>query len=103
MLEHSPTLLDHRWPAGQYMDPVQTADERFLLDTEFSGRERLLIAKPGEDYVPFAPVFSLRVSDSVQRNSLVWMVIIGIIISEFLGVQPNNPSHRVDHRGISDI
>jgi dipeptidyl aminopeptidase/acylaminoacyl peptidase len=39
-------------PAGQYMDPVETADGRFLLDTEFSGRGRLLIAKPGEDYVP---------------------------------------------------
>ena len=34
------------------MDPVETADGRFLLDTEFSGRGRVLIAKPGEDYVP---------------------------------------------------
>jgi eukaryotic-like serine/threonine-protein kinase len=39
-------------PAGQYMEPVETTDGRFLLDTEFSGRGRLLIAKPGEDFVP---------------------------------------------------
>jgi eukaryotic-like serine/threonine-protein kinase len=39
-------------PAGQYMDPVETGDGRFLLDTEFSGRGRLLLGKPGSDYVP---------------------------------------------------
>lgn len=39
-------------PAGQYMEPVETTDGRFLLDTEFSGKGRLLIAKPGEDFVP---------------------------------------------------
>jgi len=39
-------------PAGQYMEPVETADGRFLLDTEFSGRGRLLLAKPGGDFVP---------------------------------------------------
>lgn len=39
-------------PAGQYMEPVETTGGRFLLDTEFSGRGRLLIAKPGEDFVP---------------------------------------------------
>jgi eukaryotic-like serine/threonine-protein kinase len=39
-------------PAGQYMEPVETTDGRFLLDTEFSGRGRLLVAKPGEDFVP---------------------------------------------------
>lgn len=39
-------------PAGQYLDPVETTDGRFLLDTEFSGRGRLLIGRPGEDFVP---------------------------------------------------
>lgn len=39
-------------PAGQYMDPVETTDGRFLLDTEFSGKGRLLIGKPGQDFVP---------------------------------------------------
>jgi eukaryotic-like serine/threonine-protein kinase len=43
-------------PAGQYMGPVETTDGRFLLDTEFSGRGRLLIAKPGEDFVPLLDV-----------------------------------------------
>ncbi len=51
----SPEVLgssDTYVPAGQYMEPVETTDGRFLLDTEFSGRGRLLIAKPGEDFVP---------------------------------------------------
>ena len=39
-------------PAGQYMDPVENSDGRFLLDTEFSGRGRLLIGKPGQDFAP---------------------------------------------------
>lgn len=39
-------------PAGQYMGPVQTSDGRLLLDTAFSGRGRLLIGKPGADFVP---------------------------------------------------
>src|SRR5215469_9143826 len=39
----------------------------------------------------FPPTLSLRVSDSVQRNNLLWMVVIGIIISELLGAQPHNP------------
>ena len=34
------------------MEPVETADGRFLLDTVFSGRGRLLIGKPGADFVP---------------------------------------------------
>jgi integral membrane sensor domain MASE1 len=39
----------------------------------------------------FEPAFGLRVSDSVQRDNLVWMVIIGIAASEILGVQPRSP------------
>lgn len=39
-------------PAGQYMDPVETADGRFLLDTEFAGKGRLLIGGPRQDFVP---------------------------------------------------
>jgi hypothetical protein len=34
------------------MDPVQTADDRFLLDTAFSGQGRLLIGKPDGGFVP---------------------------------------------------
>lgn len=51
----------------------------------------------------FQPVLSLRVSDSIQRDNLVWMVIIGIVISELLGVQPTSPSHRDDPNDISGI
>jgi K+-sensing histidine kinase KdpD len=36
----------------------------------------------------FEPGFSLRVSNSVQRDNLVWMVIGGVALSEILGVQP---------------
>jgi eukaryotic-like serine/threonine-protein kinase len=39
-------------PAGQYMEPVETTDGRFLLDTEFSGRGRLLVGKPFADFIP---------------------------------------------------
>jgi len=39
-------------PAGQYMEPVETTDGRFLLDTEFSGRGRLLVGKPSADFIP---------------------------------------------------
>ncbi|HEY3619732.1 MAG TPA: protein kinase, partial [Candidatus Sulfotelmatobacter sp.] len=39
-------------PAGHYMEPVETAEGRFLLDTGFSGRGRLLIGKPEGDFVP---------------------------------------------------
>jgi hypothetical protein len=39
-------------PAGQYMQPVETTDGRFLLDTEFSGRGRLLVGKPSADFIP---------------------------------------------------
>jgi Tol biopolymer transport system component len=38
--------------SGNYTDPVQTADGRLLLDTQFSGRGRLMIGKPGEDFLP---------------------------------------------------
>jgi K+-sensing histidine kinase KdpD len=52
----------------------------------------------------FKPAFSLRVSDTAQRSNLVWMVIIGIVISEILGVRPksvslSNPSGR-DNPGL---
>jgi len=39
----------------------------------------------------FEPVLSMQVSDSVQRNNLVWMIIAGIAVSELLGVQPKSP------------
>jgi K+-sensing histidine kinase KdpD len=48
----------------------------------------------------FPPTLSLRVSDSIQRNNLLWMVVIGIIISELLGAQHHNP-HRGEPKGVS--
>ena len=36
----------------------------------------------------FEPVFSLRVSDTAQRSNLIWMALIGIVVSELLGVRP---------------
>jgi integral membrane sensor domain MASE1 len=38
----------------------------------------------------FEPTFSLRVDDSVQKNNLIWMVIVGIAASEIGGVRPKN-------------
>jgi serine/threonine protein kinase/Tol biopolymer transport system component len=39
-------------PAGHYMEPVEITDGRFLLDTAFSGRGRLLVGKPDSEFVP---------------------------------------------------
>ena len=36
----------------------------------------------------FEPVFSLRVSDTAQRSNLIWMAVIGLVVSELLGVRP---------------
>lgn len=36
----------------------------------------------------FAPFYTLRVNDFEERNSLVWMVIGGLALSEVLGAQP---------------
>jgi K+-sensing histidine kinase KdpD len=44
----------------------------------------------------FEPMFSLRVSDSVQPDHLIWMLIIGIAASEILGVQPKRPGRTKD-------
>ena len=56
-------------PAGQYMGPVQTSDGRLLLDTAFSGRGRLLIGKPGEDFVPLLDTTEETSSPSVALPS----------------------------------
>ena len=48
ILGHSDTFV----PAGQYMEPVETMSGRYLLDTKFSGRGRMLVGKPGSDFTP---------------------------------------------------
>jgi K+-sensing histidine kinase KdpD len=40
----------------------------------------------------FEPLFSIRVADLNQRQNLVWMVIIGISLSELLGGRPPSKS-----------
>jgi K+-sensing histidine kinase KdpD len=42
----------------------------------------------------FDPMLSIRVSESSQRDHLVWMVIIGIAMSELIGIQPKPPDGR---------
>jgi eukaryotic-like serine/threonine-protein kinase len=37
---------------GDYMEPVETTDGRFILDTRLSERERLLIGRPDTDFLP---------------------------------------------------
>jgi len=51
----------------------------------------------------FDPVLSLRIGDSVQRNHLVWMVIIGIVVSEVVGVIPKTPPDRDDPKEMSHL
>jgi len=51
----------------------------------------------------FDPVLSLRIGDSVQRNHLVWMVIIGIVVSEVVGVIPKTPPDRDDPKEMSRL
>jgi K+-sensing histidine kinase KdpD len=46
----------------------------------------------------FEPIFSVWVSDSVQRNNLVWMVIGGVTSSEILGSRPPTRS-KSDGKG----
>jgi len=38
----------------------------------------------------FDPILSIRITDPVQRDNLVWMIIIGIALSEIAGVQPKS-------------
>ena len=42
----------------------------------------------------FAPRFSLMVEDSASRNHLIWMVIIGVVISDLLGAYVVREKHR---------
>lgn len=46
----------------------------------------------------FAPLYSLRVTNSAQRNNLVWMVIGGFTLSEVLGVQTSTDSKATDRK-----
>jgi K+-sensing histidine kinase KdpD len=46
----------------------------------------------------FAPVYSLRVTNSAQRNNLVWMVIGGFTLSEVLGVQTLTDGKPTDRK-----
>lgn len=49
VIAHSDTYVETE---GDYMEPVETADGRFILDTRLSGRERLLIGRPDTDFLP---------------------------------------------------
>jgi len=42
----------------------------------------------------FDPFLSIRVSDPVQKNHLIWMSIIGIAASELVGIRPKH-SNRI--------
>ena len=64
-------------PAGQYMEPVETSDGRFLLDTEFSGRGRLLIGKPGADYVPLLDTRDETSSPAVHLGNNLVAIVLG--------------------------
>ncbi len=48
----------------------------------------------------FEPGLSVQVSNSVQRDNLIWMVIGGIALSEILGVTlPNGSDSESDGKG----
>jgi K+-sensing histidine kinase KdpD len=42
----------------------------------------------------FEPLWSIRIGDAVQRSNLIWMVVVGVAISELLGARPNNSQRR---------
>jgi hypothetical protein len=48
VLGHTDTFVG----SGQYMEPVATTNGRLLLGTRFAGRGRMLIGKPGGDFLP---------------------------------------------------
>jgi len=43
----------------------------------------------------FEPFLSIRVSDPVQKNRLIWMFVIGLIVSELAGIHPSHPKRGV--------
>ena len=46
----------------------------------------------------FHPTSSLKVKDSAQRSSLIWMIVGGIAMSELLGVRLNR-GHTSEQNG----
>ena len=56
-------------PAGHYMEPVEITDGRFLLDTAFSGRGRLLVGKPDGDFVPLLDTTEETSSPAVSLSN----------------------------------
>lgn len=76
----SPEVLgssDSYVSAGQYMEPVELSDGRFLLDTEFSGRGRLLIGKPKADYVPLLDTGEETSSPAVSLGNNEVALVLG--------------------------
>ena len=63
--------------AGQYMEPVDMTDGRFLLDTEFSGRGRLLIGKPGADFLPLLDTSAETSSPAVSLENGEVALVLG--------------------------
>jgi len=45
----------------------------------------------------FEPRFSLLISDTSSRNHLIWMVIIGIILSDLLGAYSTRGTKNKGH------
>ena len=42
----------------------------------------------------FVPRFSLVVRDSAGRSNLIWMLIVGVVLSELFGSPPTEPPRR---------
>ncbi|MFP5230856.1 MAG: protein kinase domain-containing protein [Acidobacteriota bacterium] len=56
-------------PAGDYMEPVEVTDGRLLLDTRFSGRERLLMGRPGGEFLPLLDTAEETSSPAVSLSN----------------------------------
>ena len=41
----------------------------------------------------FQPTLNLRVEDPVEKSNLIWMVLVGIIVSELLGTRSRTSEH----------
>lgn len=72
--------------AGPYMAPVQVSDGRYLLDVGFSGHERLVIGKPGADFVPLLDTSEATSSPAVALADDEVALVIGQGANSAIGI-----------------
>jgi Tol biopolymer transport system component len=76
-LPEVPASADTYDPAGRYMEPVETTDGRFLLDTGFAGLGRILIGMPHGDFVPLLDTREQTTSPAVPLENGEVALVLG--------------------------